>query len=157
MAVIPSSALRVCFIVINDPCFLHFGHRNPPHWCGSMWLITSCMYAHGRLLFESWSDFSISGPTSAMARARTSVLMADMVINMTDVHGAATLTSVHFAVSGKLSALLDIIICVMISTLLYMIAAAFRSCRDACFDPAPKHAENDGVQLIERNEKQSSH
>ena len=99
----------------------------------------------------------MSGPTRAIARARMSVLMADMVINMTDVHGAATLTSVHFAVSGKLSALLDIIICVMVSTLLYMVTLAFRSCRDACYEPEAKHPENDGVQLIERNEQQSSH
>ena len=119
--------------------------------------ITARMYAHGLFAWVSNSVFSISGPTSDIARARMSVLMADVLINMMDVHNMTSFVDVHLRVSGKLSALLDIIICVMISALLYVIAAAFNECRSACSSADATPPESDNVQLIQRDVESSSH
>ena len=54
------SLVRAAFASCNKrPVLLHLGHRKPPHCCGSTWLITSCMYAHGLLLFDWYNVFDV--------------------------------------------------------------------------------------------------
>ena len=82
--------------------------------------------------------------------------MADIVIHYTDVHNITTLTDVHIDPGGKIGTLLDMLICIMVVTLLYMIAAAYENCRNACSTQASKE-EVVTAPLMANDQEVSSH
>ena len=86
-----------------------------------------------------------------------SVLMAEVSIIIADVHNMTHMVDARLLLNGRMSSLLDIVICIMVCTLIYVAACAFNECKEACSPKTPRDSESDNVQLIQREVTQSSH
>jgi hypothetical protein len=83
--------------------------------------------------------------------------MADIVIQYTDIHNLTSLTNVHIDPGGRLSSLLDIIICVMIAMLLYVIGCAYEQCSIVCGSRRSDDEEVVTARLMPPEQEMSSH